>query len=364
MHNGKVLNKIAENFLREVNFLNVGEILKRLKKFFHEDMGEVIGAYFDGEKIFIVRLTEKFETVEADAYGLEIEQVAEKISLVCKQKGWKTSSVGFCLRQEDAVTFQTEISNVPEKEIPALVKSWAVAQAGADAIFSFTKVGEELWMETLTKSAAQEISSAFKKFGLNLRGLSVMPVDILTKIHPYDRTEFITEVIRNKNSPNLLATQRSLWNWQKISQAAAAIFLTALIGSSIKLFLDYSATTDKLDAAKISVENLNEDLALKKNLDENIIALHKINELAAQVNVSENFNRLLRLGKIADKNIHLKKIRAEKNSLELEGITDNSETLKNYLGRVKNTVAKSARLESSTERDDGEISFVIRAALE
>ena len=347
-----------------MNFLNVREILKRLKKFFLEDMGEVIGAYFDGEKIFIVRLTEKFETVEVEAYGLQLEQLAEKISLTCRQKGWKTSSVGFCLRDEDAVTFQTETDNIPEKEIPALVKSWAVAQAGADAIFSFTKVGEELWMETLPKSAVEEYFSAFKKFDLNLRGLSVMPADMLTKLHPYDRTEFITEVVRNKSSPNLLGTQGGLWNWQKISQAAAVIFLIIIIIGSAKLFFDYNAVSTGLDAAKISVENLSEDIALKKNLDENITALHRINELAAQVAAPDNFNRLLNLGKIADKNIHLKKIRAEKNSLELEGITDNSETLKNYLGRVKNTVAKSARLESSTERDDGEISFVIRAALE
>ena len=234
--------------------------MERVKKFFREDMGEVIGAYFDGEKIFIARLTKKFETVEVEAYGLEIEQLAEKISGVCKEKGWRTSAVGFCLRNEDAVTFQTEISNVPEKEIPALVKSWAVAQAGADAVFSFTKVGEELWMETMPKSKADEIFSAFEKFGLNLRGLSVMPADMLTKLHPYDRTEFITEIIRNKSSPNLLTKRGGLWNWLKISQAAAAIFAIGLIIGSAKLFLDYNAAADKLDAAKLSVENLSEEL--------------------------------------------------------------------------------------------------------
>ena len=340
-----------------------------VKQFFVEDMGEVIGAYFDGEKIFIARLTKKFETVEVEAYGLEIERLAEKISVVCKEKDWKTSAVGFCLREEDAVTFQTEISNVPEKEIPALVKSWAVAQAGADAIFSFTKIGEELWMETLPKSKADEIFSAFKKFGLNLRGLSIMPADMLTKLHPYDRTEFITEIVRNKSSPNLL-TKRGLlttrgvsFDWLKISYVAAAIFIIGLIGSSTKLFLDYSEATDNLDAAKVSVENLSEELALKKNLDENISALHRINELAAQVEPNENFNRLLNLGRVADKNIRLTKIRVEENSLELEGSADDSAAIKNYLGKVKGGVANTARLDSSTERDD-EIFFAIRAVLE
>ena len=336
--------------------------MEQLKKFLREDMGEIIGAYFDGEKIFIARLTKKFETVEVEAYGLEIEQLAEKISDVCKEKGWQTSAVGFCLREEDAVTFQTEISNVPEKEIPALVKSWAVAQAGADAIFSFTKVGEELWMETLPKSKADEIFSAFKKFGLNLRGLSVMPADMLTKLHPYDRTEFITEIVRNKSSPNLLTTRGGSWNWLKISQVAAAVFAIGLIIGSTKLFLDYREAADKLDAAKLAVENLSEELALKKNLDENISALRRINELAAQVEKTENFNRLLNLGRVADKNIRLTKIRVEENSLELEGSADDSAAIKNYLGKVKGNVASSARLESSTERDD-EIFFVIRASL-
>lgn len=346
----------------EVSFLDVGEILAMVKNFFREDMSEVISAYFDGEKIFIARLTQKIETLEVEADGLEIEHLAEKISLACKQKGWKTSSIGFCLRQEEVVTFQTEISNVPEKEIPELVKSWAVAQAGANAKFSFTRLGEELWMETLPKSKVEEYLSAFKKFDMNLCALSVMPTDLFAKIHPYERTEFIAAVVRNKSAPNLLATRGSLWNWEKISKVAAAIFLIALTASSLKLFLDYKTTSDKLDAAKISVENLSEELALKQNLDEVIAELHKINELSAQVPTNHNFNLLLNLGKIASEDIRLTRIRVEENFMELEGVTEDSEALKNYLGRVKNIVVPSARLESSSGQDD-KIYFVIRATL-
>ena len=344
-----------------MGFLNVKATLDRAAKFFREDAGAVIGAYFDGDTVFIARLTKKFETVEVEAYNLEIERLAEKIALICKQKGWKMSSIGFCLKEEDAVTFQTEISNVPEKEIPALVKSWAVAQAGADAVFSFAKVGEELWMETVPKSKAQEFTAAFQKVGLNLRGLSVMPANLLTKIHPYDRTEFITEVVRNKTAPNLLATRGGLWNWQKITQAAAAIFLTVLLFGSLKLFLDYSAANDKLNAAKVSVEDLHEELALKKVLEENVAELHQINQLAAQIESIQNLNLLINLGEIADKDIRLTKIRAS-DSLELEGVTAESDALKDYLERVKRVVAESARLESSTERD-GEIYFEIRASI-
>ena len=336
----------------------------QLEKFFRENLSEVVGAYFDGEKIFVVRLTEKFETTELDADASEIEHIVEKISLVCSQKGWKTSAVGFCLRADDAVTFQTEVGNVPEKEIPALVKSWAIAQAGADAVFSFAKVGDELWMETLPQKTAEEYSAAFKKFGLNLRGLSVMPAEVLSKIHPFDRTEFISEVVRDKKSPNLLATRSSSWNLQRISAAVAAIFIGAILLGSIKIFLDYREVSAQLDAAKISVENLREEIILKENIAEDVAELRRLNNLAAQVNAPQNLNMLINLGKISDRDIRLKKIRAEEKFLELEGSTDNPDAVKNYLARVKNYVAKSARLERSAENDDGKIIFEIRVAFD
>ena len=65
----------------------------RLKKFFREDLEEVVGAYFDGEKIFLARLTEKLETFEIDADGAEPEHLAKKISLTCTRNGRKTSAV-------------------------------------------------------------------------------------------------------------------------------------------------------------------------------------------------------------------------------------------------------------------------------
>ena len=67
-------------------------MIGRLKNFFREDTDEVIGAYFDGGKIFIARLTENFATIELDAEGAELEQLAKKISFMCVQKNWKTSA--------------------------------------------------------------------------------------------------------------------------------------------------------------------------------------------------------------------------------------------------------------------------------
>lgn len=341
---------IAENFLTAA------------KKFFREDVSEIIGAYFDGEKIFVVRLTEKFETIELDADSADIEHLAEKISFVCKQKGWRTSAVGLCLRESDAVTYQTAIGNLPEKEIPAMVKTWALAQAGKDAAFSFAKVGSELWMETLPQARLKEICAAFDKFGLNLRGLSVMPADLLTKVAPFDKTKFIAEVVRNKIAPNFL-TAGSVWSWKKISQAVAAVFLIAMTVATFKTFWNYSAASDELDAAKLAVDELREDVALKKAIDADVAELHRLNKIcAAQVNTPTKFNLLLNLGRIADKTIRLTEIRADGNSLEVEGSANTPDAVKSYLARVKSSVAQSARLESSAERDD-KIVFVIRATL-
>lgn len=332
-------------------------------QFFREDMGAVVSAYCDGDKLYVVRLTEKFETVEVELDGgSELERLAEQIAQVCKQKGWATSAVGFCLRAEDAVTFQTEVGNVPAKEIPALVKSWAFAQAGDDAVCSFVNVGEELWMETMPRAKVNEICVAFKKFGLNLRGLSVMPVDTLAKVHPYDRTEFISAVVRDKKAPNLLQGG-GVWSWKRISIVAATICFIALLIGSTKIFIDYRTASEGLDAAKSSFETLREDVAIKKAVDANIAALRRLNTLAAQIDAPNNFNLLINLGKLADRSIHLTNIRLEDNFMELEGVANNPNALRNYLARVKETVVQSAQLESSTENDNGEIIFTIRAAL-
>jgi len=338
-------------------------MIETLKKFFREDTSEIIGAYFDGEKIFIARLTENFETTEIDAPDTTIEELAEKISLTCRQKGWKASSVGFCLREGDAVTFQTEIDNIPEKEIPALVKSWALAQVGENAVYSFAKVGKEFWMEAMPRVRVEEVYTAFKKFGMNLRGLSVMPADMLTKIQPFDRAKFISEVVRNKKAPNLLVAQNSVWHWKKISVATATIFFIVLLSGSAKLFADYNDASTRLDAAKASLDVMRDDLALKETLDADIKELHSLNELAAQIKTNKNFNHLINLGKLAGGGVHLTKIRVEENFLELEGVTKTPAAIRNYLASVKASIIQSARLESSSERDDGEIAFVIRATL-
>lgn len=343
--------------------MGVGKILARVINFFREDLSEVISAYFDGEKIFVVRLTEKFETVEIDADNSEIEHIAQKISLVCRERGWKTQAVGFCLQEGDAVTYQTEVENIPEKEIPAFVKSWATAQTGKDSSSAFTRINAELWMETLPRTTLDEICAAFERFGLKLRALSIMPTDILTKVAPFDRTEFISEVVRHRKAPNLLAARGNVVNLKKVSAAIAAIFFITILGFSTKIFFDHRTASNELDAAEISVSELKTELELKQNIDADVAELNRLNQIAAAQNVTPTkFNFLLNLGKITD-GVRLTKVHCDENFLAIEGESVTPDAVKNYLSRVKSSVAQSARLENSSEHDDGKIFFVIRAAL-
>ena len=329
--------------------------------FFREDLSEIIGAYFDGEKIFILHLTEEFDMLEVDADGLKTEQLAEKISLACRQRGWQTSAVGFCLQDSEVVTFQAEVGNVPEKEIPALVKSWATAQAGEDAAFAFTRLDGELWMETLPQARFKEICAAFEKFGLKLRALSVMPNDLLIK-DPFDRAAFITAIVREKKSPNLLETRSSVLNLKKIFPAIAAIFFGIMLIASAKILLDCHTAQSALDSAKISLDEKRIELAIKNDIDTDIAELNRLNKICAAQNISPTkFNFLLNLGKVAGGGVRLTQIHVDEDSLELEGLATTPDAVKSYLNRVKNSVAISARLENSSERDDGDFVFRIRA---
>ena len=344
--------------------MEVGTIFGRVTNFFRADLSEIVGAYFDGEKIFVVRLGENSETVTVDADNSDVNHIAEKISLVCRQRAWKTHAVGFCLREGEAVAYRSEIGNIPVKEIPTFVQSWALAQAGKDAPAAFTMIGDEIWMETLPRKTLDEIRDAFGKFGLNLRAASMMPVDMLTKTEPIHHAQFIADVVRQGKAPNLLTARGDAIDYRKISAAIAAIFFVAIAVDAMILWRDYRAASDELDAAKISVDNLREDLTLKGSLDADIAELVRLNKLAGTQNISlTKFNLLLNLGRVTGGGVHLTKIRGDENSLEVEGLADTPDAVRNYLGRVKNSVVKSARLETSTERDDGDIAFTIRATL-
>ena len=340
-----------------VNFLAAA------KDFFREDTGDVVGAYFDGETIFLARLTDIFDTTEIAADGEAFAHIAEKISVVCRERGWKTSTVGFCLRERDAVTLQTDVTNVPEKDFPALVESWSRAQTGIDAASSFTKTDGGLWMETLPRSRVDEICAAFQKFGLNLTALSVMPTNLLTKKNPLDRARFIASVAANKTSPNFLRRRGTSFNAKKISAALAIIFMVWTFVRAAGIFADWYAAANELDAANLALNELRDDINLKKFFDEDIDALRRLNNLTVAVAATKTFGLLINFGKVASGDVHLTALRVGENSAEVNGLATNADAVKICLARVKSSVTQRARLENSSAGDDGEITFAIRADL-
>ena len=340
--------------------MDVSSFLSAAKNFFREDTGDVVGVYFDGETIFLARLTDTFEATEIAADGDDFARLAEKISDVCNGRGWQTQSVGFCLRERDAVTYRSEISNVPEKDFPALVESWSRAQAGNDAVSSFAKVDGELWMETLPRSTVDEICAAFRKVNLNLTALSVMPADLLTKKTPLERALFIADVAANKTSPNLLHTHGTSLDAKKLSTAVVVIFFVAALVTASMTFAAWFEAANELDAANRALNELRDDINLKKFFDEDVDALRRLNNLTAD-NATTTFNALINFGKVASGDVHLTSLRVDETSAEVDGLATNADTVKSCLARVKSSVTQAARLENSSARDDGEITFAIRA---
>ena len=343
--------------------MDVARFFLAAKNFFREDTGEIVGSYFDGETIFIVRLTDTVDTCEISADGEDFAQLAEKISVACRQRGWQTQNVGYCLRERDAVTFQSELPNVPEKDFPALVKTWSQAQAGIDAANSFATVDGGLWMETLPRATADEICAAFRKFNLNLTALSVMPANLLAKITPFDRARFIAEIAEKKTSPNLLRQRATSLDVKKLSAAVAVIFLVAALVTAIQIFADWRTAANEFNAAKLAVDNLRDDISLKKFFDEDVGELQRLNNLTVGVAATKTFNALINFGNVASGDVHLTNLRVDENSAEIDGLATNSDAVKSCLARVKNSVTARARHENSSTGDDGDIVFAIRADL-
>ena len=331
--------------------------------FFKEDFSEIIGAYYDEKKIYVCRRLEgKFETAEVnftaelDGEISEIEQIAEKISMICSKRGWKTSKTGFCLREGTAVTFDTLISNIPQNEIENIVKSWVVAQVGEKCRYAYLRENDEIWMEGISKTSSKEYVAAWKKNSMKLFALTVMPENFSAQINPsepIDFAKFVAEVIAERKSPNLLTKNLSVWNYIKISVAIAAIFFFAIFGISSKLFYDYNSAAAQIAEIQARLDNKADALAFKEVAESNIAEMKRLNALCAkQPGSYKNFNALVQLGRIADGKTFLRKIKTFANSIELEGITDNPEEIKNYVNRLKNSVSPNIKTGNLSSTDD------------
>ena len=331
--------------------------------FLRENFSEVVGAYHDGEKIYLSRQVDgKFENIDVtfsvdDDAGISgVEQLAEKISVVCSQRGWDTSKMGLCLREGLAVTFQTQFGTVPPNEIDDAVKIWATTQVSKDALFDSIKADGEVWMEAIDRNAAEEYIQTWRKNGMKLCVLTIMPQEIsmrpnLTK--PITHAEFAAEVVATKKTPNLIADYLNAWNFKKISLSIAAGFFIALFGIFAKTSYEYHAAAAQLNTAQIFVDEHAAELDTKNIIEKNISKMRRLNaQCAAQKNSVPTFNALVQLGKIADGKTRLTKIKTSANSIELEGIADDTEEIKNYVSRLKK-ITPHVKLGNFSVDDDG-----------
>lgn len=332
-----------------MNFLNL----------FRNDFSKILGIYFDGDKIFLAYLADEIEFSEFSFDGISTEQLAEKIAAICAKNDWQNPKIAIALREGTAVTFQTEFKSVPDNEIEDAVKIWAIAHVGRDARYNSVKLGDEIWMEALPENIVEEYTSAFEKNSLQLCALTEIPDNPERQLTPFNRAESAAEIALNDAAPNILAGKISHWNFKRIALAAAAVFLLAISLTSAKLAQEYYTESKNLAAAQENLSALEELAALKENIDADAAEMRQLNELIAAQNVTaDKFNALVRIGRLADGKIWLDKIKTSGGTLELEGVADTPDAVKNYLSRLK-SFAQNVKLENSAV-NDGQIDFLIR----
>ena len=274
--------------------------------------------------------------------------------------------MGFCLREGAAVTFQTQLLSVPQDEIDNAVKSWAIAQVGEDSLYTSIKSDGEIWMEAISKSTAKEYVTAWNKNSMTLCALTVMPEEISTQINlrkTIEYADFVAEVVKTKKVPNFLHEHLSAWNYKKISAAIVALFFFALVGIFLKTSYEYYVAAAQVEKLQATLAEHEDELRLKNFIDENISEMKRINELcAAQKNSIPTFNALVKLGKIVDGKTYLTKINISDNNVELEGVADNPDEIKNYVSRLKTNVTPNVKL-GNFSSNDGETTFTVHLTL-
>ena len=312
--------------------------------FLKEDFSEVVGVYFDGEKIYLSRNidgnVESFdENFSVEDNVSEIEQLAEKISVLCAQRGWNTLKMGLCLREGVVTTFQTPLGVVPPNEIGNALKMWAISQVGENALYDSIKTEEEIWMVAISSSTAYEYVKAWRNNSMTLCVLTAMPEDVYSRTNlkkPITYANFAAEVVANKKTPNLIKNQLSAWNYKKISVTIAGIFFCILLLIFAKTSYEYQEASAQVEELQNYLDEHADELELKKSIEENIAEMKRLNALcAAQDNPMPKFNALVKLGKIADGKTYLTKLRIVDKSMELEGVADNPDEVKNYISRLK-----------------------------
>lgn len=328
-----------------------------IKNFFREDFSKVVGIYFDGEEIFLSRLDgENFSAhfeVEEENFS---EQLAEKVSVLCSQRGWENSKVALCLREGDSIVLPLDFDNIPENQIEAAVQTWAAAQAGQNALSTFAKVDGEFCAETISQADAEKFIAAFEKNSMTLCAMTAL---IGKYWKPADKAKRAARIAAENNLPNLLLKNLSAWNFKKIFLFAAGILflITSIVFGQI--FYKFFTVQGELETLQKKLAALEDTAVLKENFDADVAAAKKLNALLASQADINKLNILIKIGQLANDKFRLTKINLSKDAAEIEGAAESSTDVKNLLGKLKSFISKNARLENISTEDDA-VTFKIR----
>jgi len=327
-----------------------------LEKFFRADFSEVVGVYFDGETIFLSRNEESLSAyfeIEEENFA---EQLAEKVLLMCNKQGWDTPKIALCLREVDSTVIQADFENIPAERRESAVKSWATAQVGENALYTFAEIGGDYWAETIPTFQAERFVAAFEKNSMTLCAMTQLAGKFSDSA---DKASYISKFATEKNFPNLLKTRLSDWNFSKIFAAVVGIFFISAATIFGQMFYKNFTLHDELETLQKKIALQNDSAILNENFKSNTAESNRLNELLATQFDKTKLNILINLGKISDEKIHLTQINFAEDFAEIEGFAKDSADVKKYLGNFKNKITKNAKLEKISTEDD-KVIFKIR----
>ena len=241
-----------------------------------------------------------FEMIEiGEELQIRAEELAEKISMLCRTRGRSTSVMALCLNQGDVVIDVDDLSNVPAAELTNAVR-YHVAAAGNFAVDNVlsdcVELGERVWMEGISASDARIWSDAWKKNSMQLAVLTAIP-DNFNAIDDIEINNIeITSGLRNaigaariaafQSSPNLLSDELkrlSGWDFRKFAAAVAALTLLGLSSFFAVDHWQYNQTAEALAIENEQLAYLEQDQRLKNAIERELGAIDRRRQLIAEL---------------------------------------------------------------------------------
>ena len=381
------------------NITNLKDILIKLisASNFKKKFEEVVGVYFDGEKIFcadlhliqsdnellnqwkvedivelvlINQLSERSKKILMEFNALDddipdqIEEgnlrevIAQKVARICKDKNWNPNAVAFCLKVEDIVIDFNDFSNIPEDKISNAVH-YQIATTGNfeidNYLSAFMKLDNGIWMEGISKNESSKWVQAFKNIGLNLLALTAMPYEV-NKVEGLDFSKVNNDFLNGDGLKALFAAKNLVyqtetnfliekvsdingWNFSKI--AAVILFVTIFIVGVIFAFdyWKYRTVENALNIEKDKLALLEEDRRKEEFIDRDLEELKDKNQIL--VNLSKDSfswrGLLIHLGTLKVKDVWIKEIHiVENNKIGIKGETKDLKLLGEYVDILEN----------------------------